>query len=105
MSPLRIALAQYQVTRPEGVAGFAAKLDGLLEQARGADLVVLPEYACMDSVVADTVAAELDSACAQADAMIAAMREAAMRHRVWLAPGSLPVRKDGRTINRAPFIV
>ena len=104
MSALRIALAQYKVTRPDGVAGFAAKLDELLEQARGADLVVLPEYACMDSVAADTVAAELDAACSQADAMIAAMRAAAVRHSVWLAPGTLPVRKGGRTINRAPLI-
>ena len=104
MTALRLALAQYQVTRPVGVTGFAAKLDGLLEQARGAELIVLPEYACLDSVVADTVAAELDAACAQADAMIDAMRAAALRHRVWLAPGSLPVREAGRTINRAPLI-
>ncbi len=104
MTTVRLALAQYQVTRPAGVAGFAAKLDALLEQARGADLIVLPEYACLDSVVADTVAAELDTACAQAEAMIAAMRAAAVRHRVWLAPGSLPVRASGRTVNRAPLI-
>src|SRR5208283_1591193 len=95
MTALCLALAQYQVTRPVGVTGFAAKLDGLLEQARGAELIVLPEYACLDSVVADTVAAELDAACAQADAMIDAMRAAALRHRVWLAPGSLPVREAG----------
>jgi predicted amidohydrolase len=33
------------------------------------------------------------------------MRNAAQRHRVWLQPGTLPMREpDGRVVNRAPLI-
>jgi len=37
--------------------------------------------------------------------ILAAMRNAAKRHRVWFQPGTLPMRTaDGRVINRAPLI-
>ena len=47
--PFRLGLLQYPVERPAGVAAFAAKLDHWLAEARGqADLVMLPEYACVE---------------------------------------------------------
>jgi predicted amidohydrolase len=52
-----------------------------------------------------TEAAELAAMVAAAPAILEAMREAARRHRIWLLPGTLPMRAaDGRVRNRAPLI-
>lgn len=107
---LRLGLLQYAVTRIESFEAYEAKLDRLVaEGAAGAALLVMPEYACMEAAAAFTVGAaaadELAVMCEQAGRVLAAMRAAAMRHRVWLAPGSLPWRDgDGRVRNRAPLI-
>ena len=112
MKPLRLGLLQYPVERPAGVAAWAAKLDRWLGRAAGqADLLVLPEYACVELGAAlaggsaPDEAAELRAMVEAADAIVAAMREAARRHGTWLLPGSLPmVAGDGRVVNRAPLI-
>jgi predicted amidohydrolase len=112
-APLRLALLQYPVERPEGVAAFGAKLDRWLAHASagGADIAVLPEYACVElgaaltgSDVADE-AAELAAMVEAAPAILEAMRGAARRAGLWLLPGSLPMRDaDGLIRNRAPLI-
>jgi predicted amidohydrolase len=52
-----------------------------------------------------TEAAELAAMIAAAPEILAAMRDAAKRHHIWLQPGTLPMRAaDGRVINRAPLI-
>jgi predicted amidohydrolase len=108
VTALRLALLQYEVQRSGGVADFAAKLDRLVAQAAGdgAELLVLPEYACVEAGAgaAPDVAAELATVCDQTEALLDAMRAAAVRRRVWLLPGSLPMRVDGRVRNRAPLI-
>ncbi len=109
MRTLRLAVSAWQVGRVDGVAGFARRLDAAVAGARaeGAELLMLPEYAAMEAAVqpAPGIAAELATACDQADALLAAMRECAVRHGVWLAPGSLPMRRDsGEIHNRAPLI-
>jgi predicted amidohydrolase len=110
MKELRLALLQYRISRVEGVAGFADKLDRVLEEAvtAGAELLVLPEYACVEigggAAGTPDVRRELDAVSARAPDILDAMREAAIRHRVWLVPGSLPVREGSRTRNRAPLI-
>ena len=49
MSPLRLGALAWPVEPTGGLAGFAAKLDHWLGQAVGrADLVLLPEYACVE---------------------------------------------------------
>ena len=110
---LRLALLQYPVERPASIADYAAKLDRWLAEAknRGADLAVMPEYACVElgSALANaspaTEAEELEAMVPAADAILDAMREAAIRHDIWLLPGSLPMRgQDGRVHNRAPLI-
>jgi predicted amidohydrolase len=110
--PLRLGLLQYPVERPEGVAAWAAKLDRWIADAEGrADLLVLPEYACVElgTALAATAmpdeAAELAAMIGATEAVLAAMRAAARRHRVWLLAGSLPVRAEGgRVVNRAPLL-
>lgn len=110
--PLRLGLLQYGVGRPADIATFARTLEARLEEGRArADLLVLPEYACVElgaGLVGGDVtdeATELAAMVAAAPEILAAMREAAQRLRVWLLPGTLPVRlADGRVVNRAPLI-
>ena len=109
-APLTLALAQYKIERVAGIAGFAAKLDRLAAgaKARGADLLVLGEYAAVEIAGADLpapeIAAELAIATAAAPALIAAMRAVARRHHLWLLPGTLPIGEAGIVQNRAPLI-
>jgi predicted amidohydrolase len=111
--PLRLGLLQYPVERPAGVAAWAAKLDRWIDAADGrADLLVLPEYACVElgaalaAVDAPDEAAELRAMLGVAEAVLAEMREAARAHAIWLLPGSLPWPDPatGLTRNRAPLI-
>jgi len=110
MKGLRLGLMQYRVSRVDGVAGFADKLNRKLAEAvsAGAELLVLPEYACVEiggtAAGMPDVRRELDAVSDLAPEILAAMGAAAVRHRVWLLPGSLPVREAGRTRNRAPLI-
>ena len=110
--PLRLGLLQYGVGRPEGIAAFARALEARLEEGRArADLLVLPEYACVElgaALVGEDATdetRELAAMVAAAPEILAAMREAARRMRVWLLPGTLPMRAAaGRVVNRAPLI-
>lgn len=110
-APIRLGLLQYPVGRPASIADFALALDRWLEAGRAqADLLVLPEYAAVElgaGLNGDeaTEAAELAAMIAAAPDILSAMRDAARRHRIWLQPGTLPMRApDGRVINRAPLI-
>jgi len=108
--PLRLGAFAWPVGRPGSVAEYAARLDGFVAEAAGrADLLVMPEYAPVElgtglAGVEGDEAAELRAMVAAAPAVLAAMREVARRHQVWLLPGSLPVAHGGRILNRAPLI-
>ena len=111
-APLRLGLLQYKVERHTSVAAWSDWLDGWLAEAGDrADLLVLPEYACVSlgaglaRTDAPDEAAELRAMLAAHEAVLAAMRAAAIRHRIWLLPGSLPWPGPGGTaLNRAPLI-
>ncbi len=111
-TPLRLGLLQYGVGRPASVAAFARALEARLEQGRAqADILVLPEYACVELGAALAGAGPVDEASelaamvAAAPEILAAIRDAARRLGVWLLPGTLPLRhEDGRIVNRAPLI-
>lgn len=109
--PLRLGLLQYPVERPASIAAWGAKLDHWIAQAKDrADLLVLPEYACVELGAAlagcdgTDEATELAAMVAHADAILAEMRAAAIRNTTWLLPGTLPVRVGERVIARAPLI-
>jgi predicted amidohydrolase len=109
--PLRLGLLQYPVERPPSIAAFGAKLDRWIGEAKGrADLLVLPEYAAVELGAAlvgrdgTDEPTELAAMVAHADAILAEMRAAARRNRVWLLAGSLPVRDGDRVVARAPLI-
>ncbi|MFM2149949.1 MAG: hypothetical protein RLZZ187_2255 [Pseudomonadota bacterium] len=109
--PLRLGLLQYPVERPASIAAWGAKLDHWIAQAKDqADLLVLPEYACVElgaALVGREVtdeATELAAMVANAEPILAAMRAAATRNAIWLLPGTLPVRFGDRVVARAPLI-
>ncbi len=107
---LRLGVLQYPVTRIASLAEYADKLDRLAAAgaAGGGQLLVMPEYACMETAAAfgtaPDPAAERDAVCAAAPEILRIMRDAARRHGVWLLPGTLPWRSGGRIVNRAPLI-
>ena len=106
---LRLGALHYPVGRIAGLDDYAAKLDRLVVEgaAGGGELLLMPEYACMEVAAAFPGAgpeAERDAVCGVAAEVLAIMREAAVRHRVWLAPGSVPQAVEGRIVNRAPLI-
>jgi predicted amidohydrolase len=103
-NPLRLALLAWPVER---TTDLAAKLDhwAALAKQGGADLLLAPEYAVMETVAgAGSPQTELYQACDQADAILATLRATAQRHTIWLAPGSLPMRTETGIHNRAPLI-
>ncbi len=110
MTALRLALAQYPITAPATLAEFWAKLEAIIGDATagGAQLLVLPEYACMEVAAcfpgAGNPAAELQSVSAAAAELLAGFRDAARRHHIWLLPGTLPRRHPHGVINTAPLI-
>ncbi len=107
---LRLGVLQYGVTRIGSLAEYADKLGRLVASgaAGGGQLLVMPEYACMETAAAfgtvpDPVA-ERDAVCAASPEILRIMRGAARRHGVWLLPGTLPWRSGARIVNRAPLI-
>lgn len=109
--PLRLGLLQYPVEKPAGIAAWGAKLDAWIARADGrAELLVLPEYACVELGAAlagrdaGDEATELAATVAHADAILAEMRAVAIRHATWLLAGTLPMRAGGRVVARAPLI-
>ena len=108
---LRLGLLQYPVEKPASIAAFGAKLDRWIALAKDqADLLVLPEYACVELGAAlvgrdaTDEATELSAMVAHADAILAEMRAAAMRNETWLLAGTLPIRAGNRIVARAPMI-
>lgn len=107
---LRLGVLEYPVTRIAGLAAYADKLDGLVAAgaAGGGQLLVMPEYACMEVAAAfgavPEPVAERDAVCAASGEVLRIMRDAARRHGVWLLPGTLPWRLGARIVNRAPLI-
>jgi predicted amidohydrolase len=108
MTALRVGLLQWQIQRSAGLEGWATRLDRAVAEAagHGAQLLLMPEYAPLEMAAGDApdVTAELRGMVALAPAALAAARQVAMRHGVWLVPGTLPFAADGRAINRAPLL-
>jgi predicted amidohydrolase len=107
---LRLGLLQYGVTRIDSLEHYAQRFDALVAAgAAEADLLLMPEYACMEIASALTSEpdpmAELNTVCAHSDQILDIFRASAVRHGVWLQPGTLPFRDArGQVHNRAPLI-
>ena len=106
---LRLGALQYPVSHIAGLDDYATKLDQLVAEgvAGGGELLLMPEYACMEVAAAFSVTgpeAERDAVCGVAADLLSIMQAAAVRHRIWLAPGSVLQAVEGRIVNRAPLI-
>lgn len=110
MSIVRLGTLAYPVTAPASFDAFAEKFGELVREGAsgGADLLVMPEYSCMEVAAAfpgaGDVHAELHSVCGQQGALLDVFRGLAIRHGVWLLPGSMPWADGTRVLNRAPLI-
>ena len=105
---MKLATLAWPVEPTSGIEAYAAKLDRWANEAKqaGADMLHMPEYACVELGAgrAPDAAAELRAVVDAADAILAAMRATALRHALWLQPGTLPMREGARIVNRAPLI-
>lgn len=109
---MRLGLCAYGVTAPESWAAYAGKIEALVAEGAGGggDLLVMPEYACMETAAlrpdAGDAHAELLGVCALSARLLDLFTACARRHRVWLLPGSMPWRDEatGAVRNRAPLI-
>ncbi len=105
---LRLAIAQWRIERPAGVAGWLDRLDREVAGARaaGAEMVLLPEYAAMEAAAgaAPDLVAELARSVADAPALLDGAARIAARHGVWLVPGTLTFPRGDGVVSRAPLI-
>ena len=110
MTVLRLGVLAYAVTAPDTFDQYTVKLDALVAEgvAGGGEMLMMPEYACMELAAAypgaGDDACELAAVCAQREKLLAVFAGLARKHRVWLLPGSLPWAEAGRVRNRAPLI-
>ena len=107
---MKLALAAFGAAPPRDVRAFTTRIERLAAEAgmAGAELLVLPEYFSMvlagAEIKAPDAPAELAYVVERADDILSALRETALRHRLHILGGSLPMRDaDGKIRNRAPF--
>lgn len=107
---VRIAAAQYPLSRFEALSGYRDKLADWVGRAAadGADLIAFPEYGAMEYAAAAgeraaaDLAASLEAVSAALPEMDAAHADLARRHGVHILAASGPCRRaDGRYVNRA----
>lgn len=106
--PLRIAAAAYPVESHRTWTALSDKLSSWSREARaaGAHIAVLPEYAGLEAALVDppataTAAEWCARSAARAGPYLAECRMLALRDRLWLLSGSLPVRVGSLYVNRA----
>jgi predicted amidohydrolase len=111
VKPLILASLAWPVEPTADLDAYEAKLDRWAAEAKagGADLLLMPEYACVELGAAlaggaPDAATELRAMVAASEEILAAMRRVAERHALWLQPGSLPMRDGAVIVNRAPLI-
>ena len=105
---MKIAAAAYPIDWLESWDDYVAKLTRWVEDARGADLLVFPEYGAMElasldgSDIAGDLEASIDAVSKRIDVVDALHAELAARFDVHILAASAPVR-DGhkRPFNRA----
>ncbi len=108
MTTLRIGMLPWQVRPRPGLAIWAERLDAEITAAvaEGAQMLLMPEYAPLEMAVQSfpDLDQELRAACAFAPEAVATACALALRHGIWLLPGTMPFTIGGLIHNRAPFI-
>lgn len=108
MTTLNVALWATNLTpRLDGLAAWIARVDAKLAEARtqGADLLVLPEYACVQwlsfAPQGTTTQAEIPWMATQTPLALDALRTLVATHDIALLAGSMPVAERDRHVNSA----
>lgn len=108
MTTLSVALWATNLSpRLNGIGAWIAQVDRKLAEARaaGADLLVLPEYACVQwlsfAPQGTTTRQEIPFMAEQGRDALAALKPLVARHGVALLAGTIPVKKNGGHVNRA----
>lgn len=108
MTALQIGVLPWRVGREPGLDAWITRLDQEIAHAaaHGAQLVVLPEYAPLEMAIqpAPDLDAELRAAIELSPAALAAATAIAVRHGVWLAPGTMPFAVEDAIHNRCALI-
>ncbi len=109
---LRVAAAQYPIEELTSQSAFEAKLSRWVQQAvaRGAQLLVFPEYAAMELTrlagrhIARDLQGSIEALQYHLGDYESAYADLAKRYGVFILAGSAPTRlTDGRFVNRARF--
>lgn len=114
---MRVAVAAYPAERLPGLDALEAKLDAWLSEAadQGADLAVFPEYAGIEAALAAAppeplepdsarIATDIARSAAAAGTYRELLVNLALRHRMHVVAGSLPVQEGEACVNRAYVI-
>lgn len=108
MTSLSVALWASNLTpRLEGIDAWIAGVDAKLAEAKaqGADLLVLPEYACVQWLSfaprGTTTRREIPWMATQTPVALDALRPLVARHGMALLAGSMPVAEPSRHVNAA----
>ncbi|MBL8706539.1 MAG: nitrilase [Rhodospirillales bacterium] len=108
MTTLSVALWATNLTqRLAGLDAWIAGVDARMAEAkaRGADLLVMPEYACVQwlsfAPAGTATQAEIPWMAAQTPVALDALRRLVAKHGVALLAGSMPVAEKGKHVNAA----
>lgn len=108
MMQLSVALWATNLTpRLNGIDAWIATVDATMAEARqsGADLLVMPEYACVQwlsfAPEGTTTQMEVPFMAAQAGDTIARLKQLVAKHQIGLLAGTMPVKVEDRHVNRA----
>jgi predicted amidohydrolase len=108
MTELTLGVLPWQIGRVAGLEAWTERLDREVAHAagHGAQVLLMPEYAPLQMAIQPEpdLAAELAQSIALAEAAVQAARNVAIRHGVWLLPGTLPFAAGPAIHNRAPLI-
>ncbi len=97
--------------RLNGIDAWIAGVDEKMAAAKsaGADLLVMPEYACVQwlsfAPAGTTTQQEIPWMAAQAGDALARLKPLVARHGIGLLAGTMPVKLDGTHVNRAHLLL
>lgn len=112
MTRLSVALWATNLTpRLNGIDAWIASVDARMGEARvaGADLLVMPEYACVQwlsfAPAGTTTRLEIPWMAEQGPGALERLRGLVARHGIGLLAGTIPVRVNGKHLNRAHLLL
>ncbi|MBX3173455.1 MAG: carbon-nitrogen hydrolase family protein [Gemmatimonadaceae bacterium] len=106
---IRVASLQYHIRRVDTFEDFAAQVTGLVETAADykCKLVLFPEYFTLQLLTLGDVRADIQDQVRRltgfVDQYIALFRELALKHKLYICAGTIPVADNGDVYNECFF--